>query len=151
VTKGNLVATSLVGAIPAAGLAYLTVMAFIHFADKMATMLQVVTGTALVFSVLMALSPFAILLFVKSGAALEPKAEAAAAVAGAKEKPVKSDDADDLAEAEAAEVEAEVESAGTDDEDMSLSGFDESLDETSEEDFAFDDEGFEFDDDEGKK
>jgi hypothetical protein len=151
VTKGNLVATSLVGAIPGAALAYLTIMAFIHFADRMATMLQVVTGTALVCSVAMALSPFAILLFMKSGTAEETEAETKPAAAAAKAPAavdVEAVDVDDALD----EGEAPAAADGTDeDADMSLSGFDESLDETSDEAFEFDDEAFGFDEDEGKK
>lgn len=150
-TKGNLVATSFVGALPAAGLAYLTIMAFISYADKMATMLQVVTGTALVCSVLMALSPFAILLFVKSAAAA---AEATAPAAGPAPKSEPSEEvaaAEEEDELNAEALDDEAPSSGTDDEDLSLSGFDESVDETSaasDSDMEFDDEGFEFDDDE---
>lgn len=77
-TKTALMGTSLVAAIPGGFLAYLTICAFVYHAEKMATMLQVVTGTTLVFSVLMALSPFAILLFVRTAIAAEGPTEAAA-------------------------------------------------------------------------
>jgi hypothetical protein len=78
VTKTALMGTSLVAAIPGGFLAYLTICAFVYHAEKMATMLQVVTGTTLVFSVLMALSPFAILLFVRTAAAAGSASDAAA-------------------------------------------------------------------------
>lgn len=80
-TKAALMGTSLVAAIPGGFLAYLTIRAFVYHAEKMATMLQVVTGTTLVFSVLMALSPFAILLFVRTAATAGSEAEAAAPTA----------------------------------------------------------------------
>lgn len=77
-TKSALAATSLVAAVPSGFLAFLTVKAFLDHADKMGGMLQVVTGTALLVSGLMTLSPVAILLFGKRS----PKAEDAAATAG---------------------------------------------------------------------
>ena len=78
-TKSALAATSLIAAVPGGFLAFLTVKAFLDHADKMGGMLQVVTGTTLLVSGLMALSPAAILLFSKRA----PKAEEAAAPAGA--------------------------------------------------------------------
>lgn len=77
-TKAALMGTSLVAAIPGGFLAYLTIRAFVYHAEKIATMLQVVTGTTLVFSVLMALAPFAILLFVRTPAAAGSEAAAPA-------------------------------------------------------------------------
>ena len=156
-TKGNLIATSLVGAIPGGFLAYFTIMAFINYAENMAVMLQVVTGTTLLFAVLMALSPIAILLFSKG----QPKEEAAEESAASSAVAPVMDDAeeefavDEPADDEVAEAaEFDDDSLGTDDEDMSLSGFTDMPDETSEasdDAFDFDDDSeFEFDDEDFK-
>lgn len=155
-TKGNLIATSFVGAIPAGFLAYFTIMAFINYAENMATMLQVVTGTTVLFSVLMALSPIAILLFSKGkpkeGTEVVAAGSATAAVAASKSAAAEPDVAE-LDEPQEEEF-GESDSAGTDDEDMSLSGFTEFSGEessaASDDAFEFDDDGFEFEDDEFK-
>lgn len=155
-TKGNLIATSFVGAIPAGALAFLTIKAFLDHSEKMAGMLQVVNGTAVLFSVLMALSPLAILIFMRGRA--KPEVETAGVATGASPA-VAAAVADDGSAAEMAAMDDDGEafagnSASTDEgDDMSLSGFDESAASTSagsDDNFEFDDSGFEFEDDDQK-
>lgn len=156
-TRGALATTSLVAAVPAGFLAYLTVRAFLDHADKMATMLQVVTGTTLLFSVLMALSPFAILLFVRTpavegaeSAASEPAAvpqmsrvPAAVAAGGGGE-----DETVDEFSAGADEFDSSDGLGAVDEESGSAEGFDEFSAESEEDSFALDDDAFEFEDEE---
>ncbi len=73
-TKNALAASSLVAAIPAGVMAYLGVMAFLEYPEKMGLMLQIVTGTILLFSVLLVLMPFGVLLFAKKPASDEAAA-----------------------------------------------------------------------------
>lgn len=155
-TKGNLIATSFVGAIPAGCLAYFSIMAFLNFSENMATMLQVVNGVTVLVSVLMALSPLAILIFMRGPAKPEVATAGAAtgavpAAAASGSEPAMPVD-DDLAVESAEEVSAA--SHSTDDDDLSLSGFEESPEPTSaasDDAFEFDDSGFEFEDEDEKK
>ncbi|MFV0445483.1 MAG: hypothetical protein ACK5Q5_18035 [Planctomycetaceae bacterium] len=152
-TKGNLIATSLVGAIPAGALAYFSIMAFLHYSENMATMLQVVNGVTVLVSVLMAMSPIAILIFVRSPSATAEKPPVGAASSAA--LPVAAAVAEEGSEMEVAQLdEFGSGSAETADEDLSLSGFDDSFPSTSglsDDEFEFDDSGFEFEDDDESK
>ena len=148
-TRGNLIATSFVGAIPAGALAFLTIKAFLDHSEKMAGMLQAVTGVTVLFSVLMALSPLAILIFMRGPA--KPDAAPVAASAAIPAAVAAEASESELAAFDDDEVAAD--SASTDEgEDMSLSGFDESAPSTagSDDNFEFDDSGFEFEDDDKK-
>lgn len=148
-TKGNLIATSLVGAVPAGVLAYFSIMAFVSYTEKMATMLQVVNGVTVLVSVLMALSPIAILIFMRGPA--QPEAAAAGAATAAVPTAAAAASNDELAAESADEIASA--SAGTDDDDLSLSGFEEAPDPTSEasdDGFEFDDSEFELDNEDGK-
>jgi hypothetical protein len=163
VTKTATAATSLVAALPAAFLAYLGVMAFLQHADAMPMMLQVVTGLTLLIAVLMFLSPFAVLLFMR-GAKAAPEAEvgaataatpaAAAAVAAApiaaeagSEEALEFDD--ELAAEPASDLELEAPSS---DLDLEATGSEDELtaEPASDDAFEFDDEDFQFDDEEFK-
>ena len=147
-SKGALTLTSLVAAIPGGFLTYLTIMAFINYTDKMVTMLQVVTGVTLVISLLMALAPFAILLFVRtpvSAAAAQPARApvSAAAVPAAATASAAGAVADEF------EAEEELESADAFSDDDGLDDFG-SADEVSDDstgEFSLDDDEFEFDED----
>lgn len=59
--RTSLAATSLVAAVPAGVLAYVTIMAFVNYADAMPTMMLVVNGAAVTIAVLLAITPVAIL------------------------------------------------------------------------------------------
>jgi hypothetical protein len=78
--KMNLTLVSLVGAIPAAGLAVVLVMSFLSYADKMSGTLKGLAGGTLALVAVMLLMPAAILVFgaktKKAGDAVEPAAEA---------------------------------------------------------------------------
>lgn len=158
-TKGNLIATSFVGAIPAGALAFFSIKAFIDFTEKMPTALQAVNGVTVLVSVLMALSPIAILIFMR-GPAKEGEAAAGAAAVGAATAAVptaagssEAIESVEFASESAAEFEAVGGGSTDEDEDMSLSGFEELPDSTSagsDDAFEFDDSGFEFEDEDLK-
>ena len=154
-TKAALMGTSLVAAIPGGFLAYLTIRAFVYHAEKMATMLQVVTGTTLVFSVLMALSPFAILLFVRTAsaaAATEAKAASPAeapnlsGLKGGAAAPVLFSEGDETVDEELAAAGFDEEEFGggeeSDEREESASGESSGSLELDEDEFEFNDEDF---------
>lgn len=65
--KKQLIAVSLVAAVPGAFLAYLMVMAFLSGADKMGGILMGAAGLALVTGTLMAVTPIGLAIFVGRG------------------------------------------------------------------------------------
>lgn len=154
-TKAALMGTSLVAAIPGGFLAYLTIRAFVYHAEKMATMLQVVTGTTLVFSVLMALAPFAILLFVRTPSAAGSEAEAAAASQTPNLSGLKGGAAAAALLSEGEEtVDEELAAAGLDEEEFGggegFEGVEESSSGESSGSLELDEDEFEFDDEDLK-
>lgn len=154
VTKSALAATSSIAAIPGAFMAYLAVMAFLNHLEGMPTMLTVVIGVTLLFSALMALSPFAILLFSKGSpkAAAEPAGGLAetAAVAAVPARDSKagaeSEQADETGFTPAEDFAAE--SGG--EEDLGDVEAEETIAATSDDAFEFEDDAFEFDDEDSK-
>ncbi|MEZ6055738.1 MAG: hypothetical protein R3C01_03445 [Planctomycetaceae bacterium] len=159
-TRNSLALTSLVAAIPGGFMAYLLIMAFLSNPEKMPTMLNVVNGVALLVSVLLALGPIAILLFIRVKPSNEETAEAvgagtgAAAIAaggvgaaaaadwGNADEPFEMDDDNDPFAS--ADGDDDVEAAAFEDDDF---GADDDFggDDLSAE--AADDDAFEFDDD----
>ena len=134
--KRGLALSSLVMAIPAGLLAYLSVKSVFEMNESMPTLVTIIIWTLIVLSGLIALSPFIFLIAGPSGAAALPIAASAepAPVADPKKKPgqPKSDDEDEFAE----------------DEDLSEAGDDQLFD-TSDEEAGADDfeDDFNFDDD----
>jgi hypothetical protein len=158
-TKLQLAGTSLVAAVPAGFMTYFGIMAFLNHADTMGGMLQVVTGTTLLTTVLMTLSPVAVMIFVRSpdsgdddaataGSAASAAAAPAAAASVAEMDAVDADE--EAAEFEPADEAEEIDSgeiAAADSEEFS---FEEASEEGSggDDSFEFEDDAFEFEDDE---
>lgn len=146
-----LAATSLVAAIPAIGLAYVTIMAFVHYADVMPTAMIIVNGAAVAVAVLLAITPVAILVGRRSDKkAAEPAVEAAEGDEG-EEGAAPAESA-----AHTAEVVADEElEEGALSEEMDLDDLDESAETDAfefdmdelDDDAASADDAFEFDDD----
>lgn len=101
-TRTQTAAASLVAAIPAGILAALLVMAFLNHAENLRLMTQVLVGGTLLMTVVVALMPFAVLVFggkkAASGAAAGKKGGKAAAAGG---------DDDDLTSGEYVDPEAD--------------------------------------------
>jgi hypothetical protein len=152
VTKSALAATSLVAAVPGGFMAYLAVMAFLNHLDGMPTMLMVVTGTALAFSALMALTPVGILLFSKGTPKPDKKEESGLAeTAAVATVPARDSTAEE-------ESEAADETGFTPAEDFETESADDAVGAASEEtmlssgdsEFELEDDAFEFDDEDSK-
>lgn len=153
----SLALTSLVAAIPGGFMAYLCIKAFLSYTENMPTMLSVVNGVTLLVCVLLALLPFAILLFIKGkpkevAVAGADAANGAAEVAGTKSgsAPMKgrSDD-DDAIEMDEMDEMNDDELADDDmEEDVADDAFgdDATISEATADDAGSDD-AFEFDDD----
>ena len=141
--KRGLALSSLVMAIPAGYLAYLSVSTVFGMNESMPTLVTIIVWTLIILSALIALSPFIFLVAGPSGAVAVagPALAAPAPVADPKKKPAKKAASDDDEFSSDDDISAsDDDSLNTDDEQL----FDTSDDEAGADDFE---DNFNFDDD----
>ncbi len=94
-SKGGLALSSLVIAIPAGLLAYLSIRSAFEMNESMPLPVTIIVWTLIVLSVLLAISPIIFIIAGPSGAATVSPPAASVAVADAKQKPARRKTADD--------------------------------------------------------